>query len=125
MNGTFQKGMVVFLLLIVFALIVYTFMKRYETFESNVVLSYFYLPGCGWCQKFNPEWERFVEMVKAEKLAVEVRKVNAEEARDEVAKEKIQGFPHIHLKTKSGERVDYEDERKAESLVKFVKQHSA
>ena len=125
MNGSFQKGLVVFLLLIVFALIVYTFMKRYEGFESKVVLSYFYLPGCGWCQKFNPEWDRFVEMVKTEKIDVEVRKVNAEEARDEVKKENIQGFPHIHLKSKSGERVDYEGERKAEELVKFVKENSA
>ena len=125
MNGSFQKGLVVFLLLIVFALIVYTFMKRYEGFESKVSLSYFYLPGCGWCQKFNPEWDRFVELVKSEKIDVQLRKVNAEEARDEVSKEKIQGFPHIHLKNPDGERVDYEDERNAEALLKFVKENSA
>lgn len=125
MKGSFQKGLVVFLLLVVFALIVYTFMKRYEGFESKVTLSYFYLPGCGWCQKFNPEWDRFVEMVKTEKLDVQLRKVNAEEARDEVEKEKIQGFPHIHLKKASGERVDYEGQRTAEELAKFVKENSA
>lgn len=125
MNGSFQKGLVVFLLLVVFALIVYTFMKRYEGFESKATLSYFYLPGCGWCQKFNPEWDRFVELIKEEDVDVMVRKVNAEEARDEVEKEKIQGFPHIHLKKASGERVDYEGERTAEALIEFVKEHSA
>lgn len=123
MKGTVQKGIIVFLLLIVFTYIVYTFMKRYEGFESKVVVSYFYLPGCGWCKKFDPEWERFVEMVKTEKIDVEVRKINAEEARDEVKKENIQGFPHIHLKTKAGKRMDYEGERKAEALIEFVKQN--
>ena len=121
MNGSFQKGLVVFLLLVVFALIVYTFMKRYEGFESKATLSYFYLPSCGWCQKFNPEWEKFAKAVTDEKIPITVRKVNAEENKEEVEKEQINGFPHVHL-VKDGKRKDFEFNRTASDLMKFVKE---
>lgn len=121
MNGLQKIGLTL-LMFTIFTSIVFVFMKRQEGFESKAVLSYFYLPGCGWCQKFNPEWEKFVEMVKKENIAVETRKVNAEEAKEEVMKEKIEGFPHVHI-VKDGKRKDFEFNRTAEDLMKFVKEN--
>lgn len=120
MNGNIQKGLIVFLLLVVFASIVYVFTKRYEGFESQPVISYFYLESCGWCKKFNPEWEKFTKAVEKDKLPITVRKVNAEENKEEVEKEQINGFPHVHI-VKDGKRTDFEFNRTSEELMKFVK----
>jgi len=120
MNGIQKIGLTL-LLFTIFTSIVFVFMKRHEGFESKVVLSYFHLPSCGWCKKFNPEWDKFVAMVEKEKLDIVTRKVNAEEAKEEVAKEKIEGFPHIHI-VKDGKRKDFEFNRTAEDLMKFVKE---
>lgn len=122
MNGNIQKALIVFLLLVVFASIVYVFTKRYEGFESQPVISYFYLEGCGWCQKFNPEWEKFAKAVADEKIPITVRKVNAEENKEEVEKEQINGFPHVHM-MKDGKRKDFEFNRTATDLMKFVKEN--
>jgi len=123
MDKQLQKALLAFLFLGVFASIVYVFMKRTEKFETQAVISYFHLPGCGWCKKFNPEWDRFVAMLEKEKIGVTARKVNAEEAKEEVMKEKIEGFPHIHMTGKDGKRVDFEVNRTAEELMKFVKEN--
>jgi thiol-disulfide isomerase/thioredoxin len=120
MNGVQKIGLTL-LLFTIFTSIVFVFMKRHEGFESKVVLSYFYLPSCGWCKKFNPEWDKFVAMVEKDKLDIVTRKVNAEEAKEEVMKEKIEGFPHVHI-VKDGKRKDFEFNRTAEDLMKFVKE---
>jgi len=114
--------MLVFLVLVIFASIVYVFLKRYEGFESQTVISYYYLDGCGWCKKFNPEWEKFEKMVKDEKVPIVVRKVNAEDNKAEIEKEKISGFPHVHM-MKDGKRTDFEFNRTSEELMKFVKEN--
>ena len=46
-----------------------------------------------------------------------------DEAKEEVMKEKIEGFPHIHMTGKDGKRVDFEVNRTAEELMKFVKEN--
>lgn len=117
-----SKLLLIILLVIVFAVVVYIFMKRQEGFESVPVISYFYLDGCGWCKKFNPEWDKFTKMVEVEKINIVVRKVNAQEAQKEVEDENIQGFPHVHLKI-GNKRIDFEVNRTAENLMKFVKEN--
>jgi thiol-disulfide isomerase/thioredoxin len=121
MKANIQKALIIFLLLIIFASIIYIFNKHQEGFESQPIISYFYLDGCGWCQKFNPEWEKFAKAVSDEKIPVTVRKINAEENKEEVEKEQINGFPHVHL-VKDGKRKDFEFNRTASDLMKFVKE---
>lgn len=117
-----KKSLLVLLLFVIFTSIVYVFTKRAEMFESQPVIKYFYLEGCGWCQKFSPEWDKFAQAVKDEKVNIVVQKLNASENEKEVEKENIQGFPHVHL-IKEGKRVDFEMNRTAEDLMEFVKQN--
>lgn len=79
---------------------------------------YYFLPGCGWCQKFMPEWEKFEKLAKD--AGIDTEKVNAQENAEEVSKKGITAFPTIHV-VKAGKPVEYEGERTADELMKFAK----
>ena len=122
MKSIMQKSLLILTLILLLSSVVFVFSKRMEKFESMPVIKYFYLDTCGWCKKFNPEWEKFEKMVKDNKVSVVVQKLNAAENEKEVDKENIQGFPHVHL-INNGKRIDFEEDRTAEELMKFVKKN--
>lgn len=119
-----QKTVIGLLLLIVFVGIIYYFLKRTETFESMPMMTYYYLPTCGWCKKFNPVWEKFEEKVKAEKVPVELRKVDGSNSDNskELEDKGITGFPHVELMVGS-KSVSFEGERSVDNLMEFVKKN--
>lgn len=111
-------GLVAVLLLLV---VVYVLMggKIREKFSNDQPkVTYFFLPECGWCKKFMPEWEKFEAL--AEKEGVKATKVNAQEKADVVTKKGITSFPTVIVE-KSGKESEYSGERTAEDLLKFVK----
>lgn len=87
-----------------------------EGFESTTVqVTFYFLPGCGWCEKFEPEWEKFEKLAKEKGILT--RKVNAKEETDEVQQKGITGFPTVII-TKNGKETDYQGDRTAEDLLK-------
>lgn len=88
------------------------------TGEDKPKVVYYFLPGCGWCQKFMPEWEKFTKLAKTE--GMETQKVNAQENAEEVTKKGITAFPTIHV-VKDGKPTEYNGDRTAEDLLKFAK----
>ena len=88
------------------------------TGEDKPTITYYFLPGCGWCQKFMPEWEKFAQLAKKE--GFETAKVNAQENPEEVSKKGITAFPTVEV-VKNGTATEYNGERTAEDLLNFVK----
>lgn len=114
-----EKSIIVFLTLVILVGILYFFFRKVEFFESKPTVTYYYLPSCGWCQKFSPVWDEFENSVKKDNVPVVTRKVNANEAGEEVDKYGIQGFPHVQM-VKNDTATVFEDDRSVASLMKFV-----
>lgn len=115
-----QQILMAILTLLIVAGILYFFLRKMEAFESRPTVTYYYLPSCGWCQKFTPTWEEFEVAVKAQGIQVSTRKVNGNEATEEVDKFGIQGFPHVQMV--QGDKVAvFEGERTVSSLIDFAK----
>lgn len=79
---------------------------------------YYYLPGCGWCQKFMPEWDKFVKLAKEN--GIDTEKVNAEENAEEVSKKGITAFPTVHI-VKGGKPTEYNGDRTSDALLAAAK----
>jgi thiol-disulfide isomerase/thioredoxin len=94
-----------------------------EGFAANPVLSYYFLPTCGWCQKFNPTWEKMQIEAKNQGMSIQFKKINGEEAAAEVEAKGIQGFPTLRLEI-HGKDLEYDGERSVEAILAFVKEHS-
>lgn len=96
------------------------FACRKEMFSSKPTLTYYYLPSCGWCTKFNPEWEQFVKMAPD---TIVTNKVDGSSSSPDIEKYKIKGFPHIQLVKDDGTVVVFEGDRTADKLMEFVKKY--
>lgn len=95
-----------------------------EKFESApaATITYYFLPTCGWCTKFTPDWEAFEKKVKDEKVAIATKKVDGSTNAKEVEKYKIKGFPHIQI-VKGDKVTVFEGERSVDNLMDFVKKN--
>lgn len=102
----------VLLLLVGIAFLLRT--RRWEGFSDPVLVTFYYLPGCGWCEKAKPEWEKFKKEAAAK--GIKTREVNAEEAQEEITKKGIRGFPTFMI-TKNGKESEYSGERTSSALL--------
>jgi thiol-disulfide isomerase/thioredoxin len=106
-----------FLLITLIALgVVYMFLKRKENFEDQSKVIFFYMNGCGWCEKFKPEWEKFKQMAGKQVITeeIEASKMTPEQQK------KVRGFPTI-LIVKGGKEIEYDGDRTAADLMVKVK----
>jgi thioredoxin-like negative regulator of GroEL len=111
---------IAFLLFLLLGIVTVAFTCRREMFESKPVLSYYFLPTCGWCKKFDPEWEKFVKMAPE---TITTQKVDGNISPD-VEKYGIKSFPHIQL-VKGDKVVVFEGDRTTDNLLKFVTDNSS
>jgi thiol-disulfide isomerase/thioredoxin/uncharacterized protein (DUF3820 family) len=85
--------------------------------KDKRTLYYFYMDGCGWCDKFNPTW---IKLVKEFKNKLTMKKMNGPESPELLKKYDIQSFPSIILVT--GKESDkYEGDRSINDLKKFLR----
>jgi len=92
-----------------------------ENFGTPKKLIYFHMNGCGYCKKFTPEWEKFVQGYNGD---LTLQKLERKEAGDALLeKHKIQGFPTILLVDENGEGKQYDGERTKSGLESFVSNH--
>lgn len=98
---------------------VYFRTSRKEGFEGGATVTYFYLPQCPWCQKFEPEWNRFEEDARKE-VGIQTAKVNGEEDHAAASAKGVKGYPTVII-TKNGKDTEYKGERTAAALMAAVK----
>jgi glutaredoxin len=99
--------------------------KTMEKFAGapKVTVTYYFMKNCPWCQKLQPEWEKFKNAITAEKLDVTTVEVDAEQNTDKVSKKNISGFPTVRITGKDGKETEYEGDRTAAALLAEVKKH--
>lgn len=101
--------------------VLYFFMKRREGFESPVIVRYYFLPGCGWCERFNPEWEAFVaQLAEDQKIKPALKNIKTEKINGKEQEVPVQGFPTVHIVDASGKVEEYKGNRTATDLMKKV-----
>ena len=88
-----------------------------ENFSNPKKLVYFHMNGCGHCKKFTPEWDKFASSYDG---PLEIKKVERNEAGDDLEKYKIQGFPSILLIDGQDNTKEFDGDRTSSCLEKFV-----
>lgn len=101
------------------SLVIFIALSYKEMFQSRPTVSYYYLPSCGWCTKFNPEWEKFI---KDAPPTIMTEKVDGSSSPD-IEKYNIKAFPHIQL-VKGDTVMIFEGDRTSENLMKFVRDNA-
>lgn len=121
-GGKLKTGTLIAAVLILAALgALYFFMKKREGFEGQVTVRYYYLPTCGWCEKFKPEWNTFVKNVQEDaKVNPKLAVVKTEEINGAEKEVPVQSFPTVHLVDKNGKAEEYKGERTATALMDAV-----
>lgn len=115
--------MLALFIILVAGILTYLLYTRREGFASQVTVTYFFMKGCPWCEKFKPEWAAFKNALTQQKLAVQTAEVDAEEKPDVVSKKNIRGFPTVLITGKDGKEVEYGGERTSAALLTEVKKH--
>jgi thiol-disulfide isomerase/thioredoxin len=105
------------------ALWVWMYLRKMERFDSMSVITYYYLPTCGWCDKFTPIWDEFEKEAKSKNLSVIIKKIDGNTASEETDKYNIRGFPHVQL-VKGETVVVFNDERNVANLMTFVQNNA-
>lgn len=101
--------------------VLYMLMKRREGFESSVIVRYYFLPGCGWCERFNPEWDAFEkQLAEDKKIKPELNNIKTEKINGKEQEVPVQGFPTVHIVDKNGKAEEYKGNRTASDLMKKV-----
>ena len=122
-SGKGYKWLFVVLLVILVIVFLYAFMRaKKEGFENGAGnIMYFYMPECGHCKKFNPEWEKLQKMVDDKRAPMTLNKVDGTDDanKDLVNQYNVKGFPTIILEFGNKSSV-YNGERTAEAVFKWA-----
>jgi len=109
-------------LLLVVLTMLYLFKINFgiENFENekSKKLVYFYMKGCGHCEKFSPIWDEFSNNNKS---SIKTYKLERTLAGDKINKYDVKGFPTILLLGENNEKIkEYDGDRTVDSLTQFV-----
>ena len=91
-----------------------------ENFENDTSkkLVYFYMNGCGHCNNFTPEWDKFSNSNTSN---ITTHKIERSNAQDKLETYNINGFPTILLLDENNVKIkEFNGERTADGLQAFV-----
>ena len=77
-------------------------------------LSYYYMNGCGHCDKFNPDWDEFKNNYSG------TPPITFEKVESANAPSDINGYPTLFLTKKDGSRTEFNADRSVSGLQKFI-----
>ena len=90
--------------------------------QNKCVLKLFYVDWCGHCKNFKPIFEgELSDAVKEQQLPCRLELVNCEEHPEEGKKYNIRGYPTVIFENEKNDVVEYQGERTANSIIKFIK----
>lgn len=118
-NPNFLRGFFALVALFTIGVLIY-FTVIKEKFQSTPPIIYFYyMNGCGWCEKMKPEWAKCEQKAKTKGFIT--KKVSADEAGDKLEQLNINGFPAFVIE-KNGKEVVYpsNNPRTADGLIEFM-----
>lgn len=122
-SGKGYKWLFLGLLVVLAAVFLFAFMRsKKEGFGGAAgTILYFYMPGCGHCEKFNPEWEKLQKLVDDNRAPLRLSKLDGtDDANKAVAEQNgVKGFPTIVLEF-GGKSKTYDGERTADAVYKWA-----
>lgn len=91
-----------------------------EGFSGAVPIEahYYYMDGCGHCEKFSPEWDKFTKSYKG---PVKLKKINMKDAEDDLKKYEVDGFPTVVVIDDQGKSKHYDGDRTKSALMDYFK----
>lgn len=93
--------------------------------EGKAAFVKFYAPWCGHCVALAPAWDSLAKKVHAEMPdTAKVGKVDCTVEQELAGKYNVRGYPTL-IMLKNGEQIPYRGARDEDSLMSFVKQHTA
>lgn len=117
------QGLVAVLLILLIVAIVRAMKKSREGFEGGVGnLMYFFMPGCGHCEQFNPEWEKLQGLVDTNRASLKLTKIDGTDDANQALVDQyvVKGFPTIILEI-GGKATPYDGkERTADAVFKWA-----
>ena len=92
--------------------------------SHDIVMVKFYAPWCGHCKAFAPEYEKAVDIGEKHIPPFYLVNVDATVQKKLAETYEIQGFPTVKLFLKGRKPINYEGERKADAVIKFIEKKS-
>ena len=110
----------ILVLALVIKLVVDCLSRKVEGMSNPKELIYFYMDGCGHCEKFSPTWDKFVAQYKG---PLKLKKIEHKDVGKFGKKinEIIEGYPTVVLVDEQGNGLAYEGERTVQGLEVFAK----
>ena len=122
-NGKGYRWLFFGLVVILLVVFLVAFLRaRKEGFENGAAtLMYFFMPECGHCKKFTPEWEKLQTKVDTDRAPVRLSKIDGtQDANKEVVNQyNVRGFPTVILE-KGDESHVYDGERTADAVYSWM-----
>ena len=96
--------------------------KSKEGYEGQKELLLMRMDGCGYCEKLQPEWDKFAS---DNDTSITTRHVEKSEDPSLIEKHGVSGYPTILLLDSNGEKLDtYSGKRTASGLLDYCRQNS-
>jgi len=88
-----------------------------ENFGNPKSCTYYYMTNCGHCKTFTPIWDSFAQSYTG---PIKLRKVEMNDAKDDIEKYNIKGFPTILAIDEQGETNKFDVHRTKDGLTKYL-----
>ena len=109
-----------FILFIAFGLVIFIMSlfngepSPQEGFSSSPAkVNYYYMDGCGHCEKFSPVWDEFTKSYNG---STQLKKINMKDAGNDLEKYKVDGFPTVVIIDENGKHEHYNGDRTLAAL---------
>lgn len=88
--------------------------------DNTPRIVYYYMEGCGHCVKFMPDWDAFKSGYSG---SLKVIKKEQGDAKSELKKYNVQGFPTVLFIDGTGKSTKFEGDRSKVGLMQFAKEN--
>jgi|SRR6476646_1302518 len=119
---------IIALIIVVIGYVYYTYFSKPSDLSivgDDKTMILFYRPGCPYCEKIQPEWEKFMIMASKKYTnnnngnSLKIVSVNTQEKSPLSEKYNVSGVPYI-IKEHNGISTAYSGDRTAQSIFNFM-----
>jgi protein disulfide-isomerase-like protein len=94
--------------------------------DKELTACLFYAEWCGHCKSFKPEWEKAkaqLDSTRINGVKINIVSIDCDKEEDLAKQYDISGFPTVKC-IKKDDVIEYNDERNADAVIKFVRQQA-